>query len=226
MSEIIAIVGGSGEGKSTSIESLDPSTTFIINVYDKPLPFRGWKSKYTPANPKENVGNYICAEKSQEIVEIIKYVNTKRPEIKQLIVDDAQYIMAHEFMTKATEKGYEKFSIMAQNMWNVLTQARMCRGDLQIVFMFHEEYINENFIPKRKIKTLGNLLDSKITLEGMFTVVLFTKVTKDDKTKQNIYQFVTQTEDGSTAKSPKDMFDLYIPNDLAFVIEKINEYYK
>ena len=53
MAELCAIVGNSGTGKSTSIRTLDPKSTFIINVARKPLPFRGAKKNYIPLKMKE-----------------------------------------------------------------------------------------------------------------------------------------------------------------------------
>jgi predicted kinase len=224
MSDLIAVVGPSGEGKSTSIEHLDPKTTFIVNTIGKPLPFKGWRSIYTKADPANNTGNYVEADKSAEIVKIFNYVNTKRPEIKQLVLDDGQFTMAYDAMSRSTEKGYEKWSDLARHIWDIMNCARTLRSDLKVFFLWHDETVAKE--SRRKMKTLGAMIDNTITLEGLFTVVLFTKVTTDQKTKENVYQFVTQTEDGSTAKSPKGMFEeRYIPNDLAYVCKKIDEYY-
>jgi len=225
MSELIGIVGSSGEGKSTSIETLDPKSTFIINVLGKPLPFKGWKSKYVLANPKEGTGNYVETDKHSEIISILEHINKTRTDIKTIILEDAQYIMANENMARALEKGYEKWSELANHMWGVLNKARTLRSDLKVICMWHDESISENYQPKRKIKTAGAMLDRHITVEGLFTVILFTKVTTDPKTKVNKYEFVTQTEDGTTAKSPKGMLERYIPNDLALVVKKVDEYY-
>jgi len=225
MSELISIVGPSGEGKSTSISTLNPQDTFIINTLGKSLPFKGWKSKYILANPKENTGNYVETDKYNEIVSILDYISTKRPEIKQIVLEDTQYIMANESMARALEKGYDKWSDFASHMWQVLNKARTLRKDLKVFCLWHDETVTENYNPKRKIKVLGAMLDRQITIEGLFTIVLFTKVSTDPKTKENVYQFCTQTQDGTTAKSPNGMFDLFIPNDLNYVCQKIDEYY-
>ena len=114
MAELIAIVGASGSGKSTSIRTLDPKTTFIINVASKPLPFKGWKSNYTNFNKENPEGNFKATSDVDTINQLLQYINTKRTEIKTIVIDDAQYIMSFEAMDRAREKGFDKFTEIAQ----------------------------------------------------------------------------------------------------------------
>lgn len=224
MSTLVGIVGQSGTGKSTSIETLNPKETVIINVSNKPLPFKGWKSNYTQGKLSEGA-NYISTDVAATIVQALKYISDNRPEIKYVIIDDLQYLMSFEFMAKAKEKGFEKFTDIGKNTFDVLNVSRQLRDDLIIFAIYHEESTSENFNPKRKIKTIGKLLDDKITLEGLFTIVFFTEVKIEEDQKPHYY-FVTQTDGVTTAKSPRGMFDeLLIPNDLSLVSAKINEYY-
>ena len=224
MSTLVGIVGQSGTGKSTSIETLNPKETVIINVSNKPLPFKGWTSNYTQGKLSEGA-NYISTDVAATIVQALKYISDNRPEIKYVIIDDLQYLMSFEFMAKAKEKGFEKFTDIGKNTFDVLNVSRQLRDDLIIFAIYHEESTSELFNPKRKIKTIGKLLDDKITLEGLFTIVFFTEVKIEEDQKPHYY-FVTQTDGVTTAKSPRGMFDeLLIPNDLSFVSTKINEYY-
>lgn len=50
MANIIGVVGDSGTGKSTSISTLDPKTTYLINVLRKDLPFKGSRTLYSLEN--------------------------------------------------------------------------------------------------------------------------------------------------------------------------------
>jgi hypothetical protein len=223
MSEIVAIVGQTGTGKSTSIEGLDPKETVIIGMINKPLPFRGWKQKYTSGKG----GNYIISVDSKKIVDALTFISNNRPEIKQIIIDDFQYLMSTEFMNRSNETGWEKFTDIARHVWDVITKARELREDLKVIFLSHDEIITENFQPKRKIKTIGKLLDDKVTLEGLFTVVLFTEIIKNQNEEGLKYTFITQNDGTTTAKSPRGMFEeMHIPNDLVDVIAKMNAYYE
>lgn len=110
MAELIAVVGNSGSGKSTSLRNLDPSSTFIINVAGKPLPIRGYKKNYKPlvmnTETKKYEGNLYNTSDVTKIAQILKIIDRTRPEIKTVIIEDAQYIMAFEAMDRAQEKGW------------------------------------------------------------------------------------------------------------------------
>lgn len=225
MSEIIAIVGQTGTGKSTSIETLDAKETVIIGIIDKPLPFRGWKKNYITGI--QQGGNFLVSHDSAQIVKVLKHVSESRPEIKQIIIDDFQYIMSTEFMNRAGESGWQKFTDIAKHVWDVIVASKSLREDLKVFILSHDEIITENFAPKRKIKTIGKLLDDKVTLEGLFTIVLFTDVQKNKEKDGLEYTFITQNDGTTTAKSPRGMFaTLKVPNDLAALISKINMYYE
>lgn len=223
----IAIVGKSGSGKSTSlganpdlgIKGLNPKETVIVNVAGKDLPFRGYKKLYN-GKLKEG-GNYVETSDAVKIAEIINYVSENRKDIKHMVIDDAQYIMSFEFMRKATESGYGKFAVIGTNMGKVVEAAKNCRSDLKVYFLWHPEVDKETGY---KMKTVGKMVDDYLTLEGLFTVVLYTKVSKVKEGVQ--YQFVTNNDGEFPAKSPYGMFDtMYINNDLGLVSDTIDKYY-
>jgi hypothetical protein len=140
--------------------------------------------------------------------------------IENLIIDDAQYVMATEFMDKAMVKGYDKFTLMARSIWEILILATKLRSGLKVFFLAHEEETPT----ERKMKTLGKLLDDKITPEGISTIVLYSEVigNQDKRT----YIFSTQSDGYTNAKSPYDMFPPQIPNDFLLIGKRIDEYYR
>jgi len=223
----VAIVGKSGTGKSTSfgiipeigVKGLNPKETVIINVAGKDLPFRGWTKHYNGSI--SSGGNYLESSDAVQISKAINYISTERKEIKNIIIDDAQYIMAFEFMRKAKESGYGKFADIGVNISKVVEAARTTRSDLKVYFLWHPETDN---LGNQKMKTVGKMVDDYLTLEGLFTVILYTNVGKgtDNKTE---YRFVTNNDGEAPAKSPIGMFkDMYIPNDLDLVSKSIDVY--
>lgn len=234
MANAILVAGDSGSGKSTSIYNpvegtigLKPEETFIFNVMGKPLPFRGSRKLYNPDTLPSAGGNYYATHDPKVIMEIMQYLVDKRPEIRNFVLDDFQYIMADEFMKKALVKGYEKFSHMARNAYDVIQAGRALPSTKNFICLTHDELDAQS--GRYKIKTIGKMLEDKVNLAGLFTIVLytFTKQKKD----QTEYGFITNKTTDTfgneiPAKSPAGMFEeLTIPNDLGLVVEKVEEYF-
>lgn len=155
---------------------------------------------------------------------MLVYVNNKRPEIKNVLIDDAQYIMSFEAMDRATEKGFDKFTQIAQKFYSVLKAGISMREDLNVIVSCHSENIGDALNPSYKIKTIGKMIDNMVTVEGLFTYVLFTDV-QTDQEGVTTYSFITKSDGTTTAKTPMECFeDKLIPNDLQFVIDKIQEF--
>ncbi len=215
MSNTVLIMGESGTGKSTSIRTLDPKETFLISVLNKPLPFRGWRKKYKKADGSE--GNMITCDVSRQVNAALIKINDTRKDIKTVIIDDFQYLMSNEFMRRALEAGWGKFTEIQKDAWGIIITAMDCRSDLNIFVLSHSE-VGPN--GKTKMKTIGKVLDDKIVVEGMFTLVL-SSVILDDK-----YCFQTRSDPQIMAKTPMGMFeDKYIDNDLQMVNSVMNEYF-
>lgn len=224
--ETIAIVGESGTGKSTSLRNLNPEETFIISTTGKPLPFRAWKKKYIPIKIEgKNVsGNYYVSSKWDQILKILQIIDKMMPQIKQVIIDDFQYVLSYEFVDRATEVGYTKFSELAQHAMEILRYSEKMRGDCKMIFLTHSENVGDNVNPKFVIKTVGKLLSEKVTLEGLFTYIFFTKVSEGDSGRME-YKLITNNDGTCVAKTSFGMFeDLEIDNDLNEIIHVIDAY--
>ena len=189
------------------------------------MPFRGWKGNYKKLSKDAPNGNYIETDQSSTIVQTMKHINENMPHIKTVVVDDFQYVMANEFMRRANEKGYDKFTEIGLHAWEVAHSGKNMRDDITFVMIGHAEQSTDLSGNRRlKFKTVGKLVDNVITMEGMFTVVLFTDVSVNSDSER-VYNFITQSDGTTTAKSPKGMFDFKIPNDIETAIKNINNYY-
>jgi hypothetical protein len=179
---------------------MNPETTGIIASIDKPLPF---KSKL----PKP----FVCDDYSRITTALHKI------KAKNIILDDVQYLMANEFMRRVKEKGWEKFNDIALNFWNLINEVKKLPDDVIVYFLGHTEEAEG----RTKFKTIGKMLDEKITIEGMFTIVLKAIISDGN------FFFSTQNSGSDTVKSPIDMFDsAYIPNDMAIVEKAIRDFYE
>ena len=225
MAQSVLIIADSGSGKSTSMRTLDPQNTVIINIANKPLPFKGWKSKYTPMNKDNPKGNLVSVSSAAGVAKAMKHVNDNMPHVTTLVVDDWQYMSSFEYFDRAQEKGYDKFTSIAANLAHVAKLPKDMRSDLTIFFLTHsEESTDINGHKRVKAKTVGKMIDNVLTLEGLFSIVLFGKVRKDDDGVLE-YGFETQNNGENTCKSPMGMFEEpFIPNDLAYVLDCIDKY--
>jgi len=226
--EALCIYGESGTGKTTSLRNMNPETTFIISTTGKPLSFKGWKKKYIPfkidKETKEISGNYYISSNSEQILKILKIINSKLLNIKTVVIDDMQYIMSYEFVDRATEVGYSRFSEIAQHMMEILRYSEQMREDCTMCFLTHADNVGTEIDPKYVIKTIGKLLSEKVTLEGLFTYIFFTKVEEGDDGKMQ-YKLVTNNDGKCLAKTPMGMFEeLEIDNDLNEILKVIKEY--
>lgn len=201
MGQAVLIVGESGTGKSASLRNFQRGEVTYFNVAGKPLPFKG-RFAY------EHTGDSY-----RQIKKALKELETP-----VAVIDDCQYLMANEYMRRSDERGYDKFTEIAKNFWELITMVASLPHDKVVYFLSH---IETDATGKEKIKTIGKMLDEKITVEGLFTIVLKTKV-QDGK-----YSFSTQNNGNDTVKSPIGMFTATeIDNDLKAVDNAVREYYE
>ncbi len=225
MAQSILIIADAGSGKSTAIRKLDPKETFIINVAGKGLPFKGWKKSYTPISKDNPKGNISSVSSATGILKAMRHVEENMPHIKNLIIDDFQYMASFEYFDRSKEKGYDKFTDIATNIATVSRMPKDMRDDLNVYYLTHsEESTDVNGHRKVKAKTVGKMIDNSLTLEGLFTIVLFGRVIKEDDGSFK-YGFDTQTNGENTCKSPDGMFaDRFIPNCFDYINIIIKNY--
>lgn len=195
----VLILGESGSGKSTSLRNFEPEEVGIFNVAGKPLPFRKKLKKVDNAGYPNIMASLA------------------NPKLKTYVIDDSQYLMAFEMFDRAKEMGYGKYTDIAVNFRNLVSRIIAMPEDVIVYFLHHTETTDSG---KVKAKTSGKMLDNQLTLEGLFSIVLLAR------TDGQRYYFETQSDGYSTAKSPMDMFEREIDNDLKMVDTAIREYWE
>ena len=197
----VLILGESGSGKTYSIKNMNPDEVGIFAVEKALLPFKGKGFKVA-----KNAGyNMIMSA-------------LKAPQLKRYVIDDSQYLMVNEFFDKAKDAGYQKYTDIGLHFRNLVHHINQNLPDDVIVYFLHHTEVDGN-TGKTKAKTVGKMLDNYLTVEGCFNIVL--QAVADGKE----HYFITQSDGSNTAKSPEDMFDAKIANDLNYVDATIREYY-
>lgn len=216
MSIACMILGQSGTGKTTSLRNFNPADVLLIQAVKKPLPFRS--KEWVPCTKANPTGSILVTDCAQTIVGAMQRTH------KQIIViDDFQYILANEFMRRVLDNetgnaAFAKYNEIARNAWDILMTAGRLADSTRVYILAHTQEDDNGRI---KAKTIGKLLDEKITLEGLLTIVMRTAVINGQ------YLFSTQNSGSDTVKTPLDMFtDEHIPNDLAAIDSTITDYYE
>lgn len=197
----VLILGESGSGKTYSIKNFDPAKVGIFSVRKGTLPFPEGK-------------NFKVAKNAT--YELIMKV-LQKPTLKAYVIDDSQYLMVNEYFRKANESGYQKFTSIGKNFSDLFEYIAYKVPDDVIVYFLHHTQVTSD--GRTKAKTVGQMLDNYLTLEGCVDICLLAQ------TDGSSHYFLTQSDGMNTAKSPEGMFDLKIPNDLAFVDGSIREYW-
>lgn len=203
MGESVLIYGRSGSGKSRSLYNFSEDEVFLVQTIKKRLPFRK-QFKYTLV--------------SDNVLTIMAQLQ-KMP-LKVAVIDDAGYLMTNEFMKRHGKKGANQFDLfndIADNFWSLLDSVKALPDDVIVYFIMHE---SSNDYGETKLRTIGKLLDDKVCVEGMCTVVLRCVI------ENGQHFFLTQGTGTDISKSPEGLFDeLKIPNDLKAVDSAIREYW-
>ena len=206
----VLVMGRSGSGKTYSIKSFKPEEVAIISVEKGRLPFRSdIRVEKIPSEFKD-VKDYATLNR-------MKYawlmMTIKQKKQKVVVIDDSQYLLVNEFFDRAAEKGYDKFSQIAKNFRDLVHAINNLPEDDKIVYFLHHSELDAD--GREKVKTIGRMLDEKLSVEGCFDIVIYCQD----------HKFYTQANGQSSAKSPEGMFDLEIDNNLKIVDSAIRSYW-
>lgn len=225
MANICMLLGKSGTGKSTSIKTLDPKETIVINTLKKRLPFKGSASMYSVENK-----NLFQKEDYLEVISLLRNISEKGASIKNIILDDMIYIMRKEYFKRAKETGYGKYTELAQHFQQIISTCEGLRDDLNVFFILHSEDVqSDKTTIGYKVSTIGQLVDNQYNPVEVVPMVLYSAIKYDDKGNPQYGFYTHRCMEGTVeipAKSPDGMFEQdFIPNDLGMVVKSMNEYY-
>ena len=214
MSRLICVMGESGSGKTTSMRTLDPNTTYYIDCDGKGLAWKGWRNQYN-----EEKKNFYSTRDIPKIANLIMNISQKKPETKTIVVDTLNTCMVDKEVKGMKETGYGKWIDLTQFVWDTIEVASKQRDDLTVIFVMHSETVRDDFgYAFTRVKTNGRKLE-KLVPESLFGTVLLAKKTDDDR-----YVFETQAKN-STAKSPMGAFETFeIDNDMGAVLKALEDY--
>ncbi len=202
----VLLIGKSGSGKSASLRNFSEDELALINVMHKPLPF---KKQFKSV---ANTDDYMDISK--------KIFATEK---KAIVIDDAGYLITNYFMNNHSKAGagnavFSLYNELADRFWTLIEFIKNRLPDDKIVYIIMHEDKNE--FGDVKPKTIGKLLDEKVCVEGMFTIVIRATV------ESGKHIFLTQSDGNDVTKTPIGMFeDAQIDNDLKLVDTTIREYY-
>lgn len=227
MSNLVTLAGFSNSGKSTSLKYLDPSETFIISCTNKQLQIPGFRKKYPKVEIKDGklVGNWYVNSNYTQIEKILDLISIKRDDIKVVVIDDANYLLSNETFANVSVKGYEKFSIMAKNYYDLIQHCQNLRDDLTVVFVTHIENFGTDMDPEYRMWTTGKMLTSQINLDGLFSYIIYSERYIDDVDGDVHYRFKTRTDGNDTCRSVEGCFeDKYIEPNMKLVLDTITAF--
>ncbi|MBC8558870.1 AAA family ATPase [Fumia xinanensis] len=215
MSRMICVMGESGSGKTTSMRTLNPDSTYYIDCDKKGLAWKGWRSQYNSEKK-----NFFSGRDLPKISQILLGVSEKRTDISTIVIDTLNTCMVDKEIKAMNDKdGFGKWIDLTQYVWNICETAATLREDITVIVAMHSETIRDDLgYTFTRIKTNGRKLE-KVVLESLFGTVLLAKRTEDGR-----YVFETQAKN-STAKSPMGAFETFeIDNDMGKVLEALSEF--
>jgi hypothetical protein len=218
----VLVYGPSGTGKSNAMRNLDPNDTFILGCDMQPLPFKGGKKKYRTVKNEDNStnfakSNYFATKDPHKVLKALYKIEAESP-CSVVVIDTLTAIIVDYFMGRALEKGFDRFNELGRYVYDILNYAQAMEKS---VFTIGHSDESDG---KNKVRTIGKMLDEKVEIPSMFTIVLTPIVIRDENSSAS-YLFTTQSDGINQAKSPEDMFaDYQIPNDFEYVRQCIVAY--
>ena len=225
MANAVIILGESGTGKSTSIRTLNPESSVILNLLGKKLPFKKSNVLYNSERK-----NSFQVDSHQDIINMLESIDKHAAHVQNVVIDDCIYTMRKEYFKRAKETGYGKYTELAQHFQSIIQTIEKMRDNINVFLILHSETVqSDKTTTGYKVSTIGSLIDNQYNPVEVVPMVLFSAVKYDDKGKPTFGFYTHRVKEGTIeipAKSPEEMFEEdFIPNDLGAVVKAMAEYY-
>lgn len=231
MATIIAILGASGDGKTTSTiinpdgkfdldnyQGMDPKSHFIINLDRKTLPFPGGMWEISQKN-------YMEPTNFAEIKKALEYC-AKTQSIKSVAIDTVNIYLAMKEFNDRRKMTFDQWRDVANDIieLNILCNTTLRKDQIAYIFGHTMLQTQQDGTEKMVFSVIGKKL-TKTQPEGFYPIVLMTRVEYGND-GNNHYYFQTKANH-SSAKTPLGLFNDYeIPNSLKLVDSTVRKYYK
>lgn len=225
MSNFVIVLGETGSGKSTSLKTLDPKETVVINILGKRLPFKGSASLYNEENK-----NLFKIDDWQSVINYLTGISNDASHVKNIVIDDATYIMRTEFFNRSKEKGFDKYNELADHFRRIIATCASLRNDLNVFMLLHVDTVeSDGGVIGYRSSSVGKLLEKMYKPEENTSITLFAQPKFDDKGKAKFGFYTHKVRMNGIelpSKTPEGMFEEdFIPNDLGLVVKAMQEYY-
>lgn len=225
MSNFVIVLGETGSGKSTSLKTLDPKETVVINILGKRLPFKGSAALYNVENR-----NLFKIDDWQSVINYLTSISNDAPHVKNIVIDDATYIMRTEFFNRSKERGFDKYNELADHFRRIIATCASLRDDLNVFMLLHVDTVeSDGGVIGYRSSSVGKLLEKMYKPEENTAITLFAQPKFDDKGKAKFGFYTHKVKMNGIelpSKTPEGMFEEdFIPNDLGLVVKAMQEYY-
>lgn len=236
---VVVIAGESNSGKTTSLRFLPPKETFLINMnHSKDPTFPGFKKNF-PEYKKEMVtkpdgskkvrvfGHYCKVtgdDKYAFVRNVINAVDKGMPHIKYLVVDDINYIMGDDIMSRIMDKSRDKFSGFAKNYTDLIDKLKSLRPDLDVIIVSHtmKEEFNDGEVVTRLMSVVKSI-DKYKPIDSQFDYIFYCECLVDDITGEVEYKYRTRKIPGDSCRSVLGVFkDKYIEPNIYKALQRIH----
>lgn len=208
----VLIIAPTGYGKSSSFRNLDPARTVILNLENKPLPFKSFRDF-------KNI-NITSVKMFNQVMSELKKEDSK---YDYVVVDS--FTSLTEIIHKYCEITFNGFEIYKQ--YNTLIQDALwaIKALPQQVFVTAiPEYLEVSLgEQKGYAKVKGK--EWKYSIEKEFSIVLWIELIENEDGDVIEHRFKYRPNKHDTAKSPHELLEGEVQNDCKIVSDMIQKYY-